>query len=326
MSANSRRLAAKEIEQRRQDAIFQSNVRQVEIYSKIPAVKEISLQLSNTTNEISAVIFSNAADRKEKLERIMRDNLNKQNEIKKLLVQNGYPDNYLDVNYSCPICEDSGYVNGVKCECLKRLICKYNVEEFNADTAIMPDARFDNFSLKYYSDSNSGGKSPREIMGDILNNCREYAERFSPNAKSILMIGGTGLGKTHLSAAIAHRVMEKGYSVLYGSAPDLFRKLQSEYYGRGDEGVDTMDMLQKADLVIIDDLGAEIEGQFYSSAFYNIINRRLNMQKPTIISTNLTLKEIEARYSDRVASRLMTMYRCLKFAGKDIRQLKLREN
>ena len=81
---------------------------------------------------------------------------------------------------------------------------------------------------------------------------------------------------------------------------------------------------QKADLVIIDDLGAEIENQFNTASLYNIVNTKLNAKQPVIINTNLVPKELERRYSSRVASRLMTMYQCLKFVGKDIRLIKLK--
>ncbi|MEG2813961.1 MAG: ATP-binding protein, partial [Oscillospiraceae bacterium] len=143
---------------------------------------------------------------------------------------------------------------------------------------------------------------------------------------SILMMGETGLGKTHLSLSIAEEITRMGFVAMYSSALDLFRTLQNEYYGKGEQGKNTMQTILQADLVIIDDLGAEFESQFNVSALYNIINSRLNVNKPIIISTNLNSQQIELKYSNRVASRVLTLYKCLKFVGKDIRQIKLKSN
>lgn len=211
------------------------------------------------------------------------------------------------------------------CDCLRQLAVKYNVDDFNEKNKLRTNG-FSDFSLDFYSKEPIPGmsRSSYDIMSDILAFCLSYSKDFKLNSDSILMIGKTGLGKTHLSLAIAQEISKSGYSALYASAPDLFRKLQEEYFGRGEQGTDTMKTLLEADLVIIDDLGAEIDNQFTMTSLYNIVNTRINYGKPVIISTNLSLKEIEQRYSERIASRLATIYKCLKFAGKDIRLLKLK--
>lgn len=326
MGNESFKVALKEIETRRQNALFEANRRNEEVCSKIYRIKELNILLSQTGIHLSKVVFSHGKDATLAIERIMEENIKNQNELKRLLKLNGYPEDYLDIHYYCKKCEDSGYVEGIKCDCLKRLITKNNVKEFNSINKIDVSS-FSTFNLKYYSDIKEDNlKSHRDIMSNILYNCKEYAKYFSKNSNSILMIGDTGLGKTHLSLAIAQTVMNNGFSALYSSAPDLFRRLQNEYYGKGEQGVDTMDTILKADLVIIDDLGAEMDNKFNVSTLYNLINMRLNANKPIIISTNLTLKQIENRYTDRVASRILTLYKCLKFVGKDVRQIKLRNN
>ncbi|MEG0895115.1 MAG: ATP-binding protein, partial [Oscillospiraceae bacterium] len=152
--------------------------------------------------------------------------------------------------------------------------------------------------------------------------CKLYAEGFSLNSHSVLMIGNTGLGKTHLSSAIAKKVSQNGFSVMYVSYLDLVRNLQSEYFGKSDGN--TMSKVLDADLLILDDLGVEFDSQFNISALYNIINSRTN--KPTIINTNLTAAELEKKYSQRIVSRLLTLYKCLKFTGVDVRYLKLKNH
>ena len=318
--------AIKEIENRRQNALFNANRRNDEVCNQVHRAKELNVLLSQTGIQLSKVIFSQGKNAQGAIEGIMQENLKNQKELEMLLILNGYEKNYLDIQYSCLNCEDTGYVLGKKCTCLRQEITKYNVVEFNRNNQIETSS-FENYSLKYYSDiKQESSKSHRETMSDILTFCKQYASVFHHHSPSVLMLGDTGLGKTHLSFSIAHVVMHNGYSAMYATAPDLFRKLQNEYYGKGAQGVDTMETILAADLVIIDDLGAEMENQFNISTLYNLINMRLNINKPIIINTNLTLKQIETRYTDRIASRIMTLYKCLKFVGKDVRQIKLRNN
>ena len=139
------------------------------------------------------------------------------------------------------------------------------------------------------------------------------------------MYGKTGLGKTHLSLAVANRVLEKGYSVIYDSIINILQKIEREHFSR-DHNYETLDLVMKTDLLILDDLGTEYESQFYSSTIYNIINTRLNSGKPTIINTNLELSVIRRRYDERVVSRITGVYRCMEFKGEDVRfQLKQKE-
>lgn len=298
-----------------------------EIAEKIPQAGEYIRRISRTGSRIARAFQEGKLGNPDFLAKLSEENLDAQNRLALLLVQNGYPENYLDPPYHCLFCRDTGYREGLQCDCLKRLAKQYAAEEFNTSSHISLQA-FSDFSLSYYSDRpvNPNGKSPRTTMGEILEFCQAYAEQFTPRSPSVLMMGETGLGKTHLSLAIARKVMEEGFSAVYLSAPDLFRRLQNEYYGKGEPGVDTMETFLHTDLVILDDLGAEMENQFNVSALYNIVNSRLNAQKPMIISTNLNLKELERRYSSRIASRLMTLYKCLKFVGKDIREQKLRKH
>lgn len=324
MGSESHKLAMKEIEARRERAVLENERRQAEISGSIPRARQLQRLLANTGSSIVQAVSAGPERCQEKIAQIMRENLAARRELSDLLVQNGYREDYLDTHYTCEACGDTGYVEGKKCRCLRELTVKYNAIAFNETSHVTP-ASFQTFSLHYYSDQ-PDGSSPRQTMAAILDFCKAYAEGFSPHAPSVLMMGETGLGKTHLSLSIAGEVMRGGYSVLYVSAPDLFRKLQNEYYGKGEPGVDTLQTLMETRLIIIDDLGAEIENQFNVSTLYNIVNSRLNAGRPIIISTNLTPKELERRYTNRVASRLMTMYRCLRFVGRDVRQIKLRNN
>ena len=171
---------------------------------------------------------------------------------------------------------------------------------------------FDTFNLSYYSGNDY------HVMKRIFEFTRSYAETFRGNSGSILMFGKTGLGKTHLSLAIANEVLKKGYSVIYDSTINILRKIEKEHFGKN-SFADTLSLILDCDLLILDDLGTEYETPFYSSTIYNIINTRLNSDKPTIVSTNLDYAGIEKRYDERVVSRLCAVYTCLEFKGEDVR-------
>lgn len=327
MASENFKKAIKIISQRQQKAKYEASIKLNEIFEKIPRIKQIYQLLAQTSLKLTNTFFSDNFETNELIEQIKNENLKLQREIEILLLQNGYKKDYLDTRFYCSICEDTGYFEGVKCRCLKDLVTELNVTTFNHASNIM-SANFKDFSLNYYSDikDEKTGIIARDIMKRIFEFCTIYADKFHQNAPSVLMMGETGLGKTHLSLSIADVIMHKSFYALYSSSLDLFRTLQNEYFGKTEYDKNTMQIVLEADLVIIDDLGAEFDSQFNSSCLYNIINSRLNMNKPTIINTNMTPTEIERRYSSRVASRLMTMYKCLKFVGKDVRQIKLKNN
>lgn len=316
MSRESFRKAQKAVQARHDFAVLEAEKRQAEVEIRIPQIRALRRTLTGACEKVTRAVFNKKEDIRQAIDCIKNENLYTQREIERLLVENGYPANYLEPRFTCARCSDTGYVDSAPCDCLKELEAHYNVEAFN-ETSYIALTDFDSFKLSYYKDE------ARVRMEQIVRFCRDYAETFAPHAPSVLMMGGVGLGKTHLSLAIASEVMKKGYSVLYVSAPELFRKLQNEYYGKSGN-TDTMDVLIRAHLVIIDDLGAELDNQFNTASFYNVLNARQNLDRPLIINTNLTLKEIEQRYAQRTLSRL-SVYPCLKFAGTDVRQQKLRE-
>ena len=147
-------------------------------------------------------------------------------------------------------------------------------------------------------------------MERVLSFCREYARHFTPESPSILLFGKTGLGKTHLSLAIANQVLRRGYSVLYDSVINFLRQVEREHFGRASGDDDTLELLLSCDLLILDDLGTEFHSQFYQSTIYNII------------STNLNYDEISHQYDERITSRIYTNYNCYQFVGQDVRVLK----
>lgn len=250
-------------------------------------------------------------------------NLTAQQELNALLKRNNLPDDYLEIKYFCPVCNDTGFNESKLCECHIKLLKELAFEEAGRRSPLK-FCRFEDFSLDYYPDKKIDdlGISGREIMKRNLAFCKEYASSFDINSPSVFMQGETGLGKTHLSLAIAGEVISKGYNVLYNSAQNIFNELQKERFGKSDSNGAFEAMLLECDLLVIDDLGAEFFTQFTNAALYNILNTRINMALPTIISTNLSLKDIENQYSKKISSRIIGEYTQLYFIGNDIRQLK----
>lgn len=308
------------IDERKRKNTAITEQRYIEITEKFPRAKEIRAILADTIHRLVGIITSGRPDAEKQIASLKDENLGLQEELKKILVNNGYPEDYLSEIYTCPACKDTGYVNGIRCECFKDELKKLAAQELSKSLP-MGLTSFDNFNLSYYPEEKRddlGGRTPRDIMKQNFDFCKDYADNFTPHSLSLLFTGGTGLGKTHLSLSIAREVIDKGYSVVYGSAPDLLRRIENQYFGNGDD--EALETVKTCDLLIFDDLGAEINKQFYISCIYDIINSRLNYSLPTIVSTNLEAEEIQARYTDRIASRLLSMKRRL-FCGKDIRVL-----
>jgi DNA replication protein DnaC len=210
------------------------------------------------------------------------------------------------------------------CECLREL-CR---QEQKKEISILAGGKesFSQFRLEYYSDriDPKYGASPRIIMEHNFKACRTYALTFSQNAGNLLFVGGTGLGKTFLSACVARAVADRGYSVMYETAGHLFSKLEQAKFNPTEETRREADKLMACDLLIIDDLGTEMPGQFVTAALYSLLNDRLRAGMPMVISTNLNVDELGRRYSPQIASRLHGDFQRLTFVGEDIRVLKNR--
>lgn len=303
---------------RREKARDENERRIQEINQKIPEIKEINNTLFNVGKEIiGAIAGGHGKDVTAKIERIRENNLKMQNAAKQLLISHGYPPDYLSIHYACSECNDTGYLDTVFCDCMKQVFGQFRAEEFNRNTYLKL-SRFEDFDLKYYSGDDY------HTMKKILDFTRNYAETFTADAKSIMMSGGTGLGKTHLSLAVADRVIRRGFAVVYDSVINILDSIEDEHYG--EHSRETLDAVLGADLLILDDLGTEQESRFFKSKIFNIIDTRINRRKPTIISTNLNLADISERYGGRIVSRLSADYTQMQFSGKDVRlQIRLEQ-
>lgn len=295
------------------------------IFSRVPRLKELDKEISSTNIQIARIVVR-GGDVVAEMTKLRDENIALQKEFAELLKANGYSENVLEPRYYCAKCCDKGFYeeNGksLMCSCMKNLLVSVACDELNK-TAPLSLSTFETFNIDYYSKDKDErtGISPYFVMSKVYDYCIRYAAEFNEHSGSILMKGNTGLGKTHLSLAIANEVLKKGYGVIYVSAPVLLQRLEKNYFS-GERSDDIEQLVTDCDLLIIDDLGTEFKTQFSSSQLYNVCNSRILKSKPIIISTNLSPEQMKDDYSERFVSRIFGGAQTLDFLGEDIRILK----
>ena len=314
--------ADKIIRERRNQALREADVRKRKFFKNYPEAEKLEQELSSTLSKVTKAMVRGTTDLKTALEKLREENLHTQEKLKGIYDSAGICERDLEPIFTCKTCEDKGNIDGRMCRCYRQLLKETACDKLNKLSPFKL-SDFDTFSLDYYNNQKASGEniSERERMQKYFEYCKKYAKSFCSKSKNILMRGNTGLGKTHLSLAIAKSVTEKGYGVVYCSTPEIISEIEKEHFGKStDNG--TLEMLKECDLIVLDDLGTEFHTSFTKTTAYNLINSRLIHRKPTIISTNLELEELEELYSGRLVSRLMGEYVIMNFAGTDIRQIK----
>lgn len=294
-----------------------------EILQREPRLLEIRRELSGTVAEIMGKALRAGADTEKALDEIKRKNLALQQERALLLRLAGYPEDALTPEPACPLCHDTGYTQQGMCRCLKTL---YREEQRKALSRLLDveGQSFDSFSMeKYSTEVRRSGTSPYECADKAREACFYFAHRFGMHSQNLLLFGTPGIGKTHLSAAVARMVSDKGYSVVYDTASHIFAGFEQEKFNRdSEEDRLNNEAVMKADLLIIDDLGTEMMTEFVRATLYTVVNTRLLEKRCTIINTNLRTDALEERYGAAVASRLTGEYTLLPLFGDDIRKMK----
>lgn len=309
--------AEAELKKRRDNAEQLADMRRKQLIAKFPEL----LEIENTIRDAALEVIKGLGSGKSvNVNSLAEKNLSAQKEKCELLKSNGYPEDYLEPQYSCKLCNDSGILNGKLCSCHLELLKKISMSEYSC-SSILAVSTFETFDLKYYSSEKdmNVGYSPREYMEASVDFLKSYCDNFNKNSGSFFFTGGTGLGKTHLSLAVMNKVTEKGYSVFYGSADNIIKQMEKERFGRSNGDIE--EEIENADLLIIDDLGTEFRTAFSETAVYQIINNAILNSKLMIISSNLSIGELEERYGQRVVSRLNS-FEVINFIGTDIRQIK----
>ncbi len=295
-------------------------------YHREPKLAQLDRQLRGTMAELFGVTLGRGEPTS--VENIRMKNMELQRQRGQLLRNLGLEEDALDDVPACKDCGDTGWRGAEMCHCLRALCTQEQMRELSK-LLNLGEQSFENFSLDYYSTivNPQQGSTPRENMEIVQYICYNYATKF-PRApmKNLFLSGAPGLGKTFLSAAIARTVSERGFSVVYDTAGNIFAQFEAKKFQAGSEdGREARDETRRylgCDLLIVDDLGSELTTQFTQSALYELVNSRLVTGRHTVISSNLSMSDIGRRYAPQIASRLEGEYEIQNFFGDDIRILK----
>ena len=298
------------LEERRQD-----------VYRQIPRLAEIDKEVAAlSAAKARALLLGDTEDPGDLRAAIAKLS----DERTSLLTMKGYPADYLEEPYDCPLCQDTGYIGSKKCSCFKKAEIELLYTQSNL-TDILKKENFDHFSFDYYSDTiinETTGLSSLETARRAYNTAWNFVKGFDDSFENLFLYGDTGVGKTFLSHCIARELIQTSHCVLYFSAFDFFDMLAGSTFSKENRNGDE-ELLYDCDLLIIDDLGTELTNSFVSSQLFLCVNERIMRRKSTLISTNLTLEKFSDTYSERTFSRIASSYQMLKLIGKDIRLQKL---
>lgn len=291
-----------------------------EVYKRLPVIRELDDTISTRAVDSARRLLEGDQEALKELRSEISD-LREQKSV--LLKSAGFPADYMEMQYRCPDCKDTGYAGGVKCHCFRQAEMKYLYAQSNIE-AVVAVENFGTFSFEYFDDARVLpilNRTVRQYMGQVTETCRNFVEQFSKEHGNLLFTGPTGVGKTFLTNCIAKELIDQYYSVIYLSANDLFEVFSKNRFDYQDQE-DMKGMYQyilDCDLLIIDDLGTELNNTFTSSELFYCINERLGSSKSTIISTNHPMNELRDRYTERVTSRLISQYTVIPLYGDDIR-------
>lgn len=289
-----------------------------EVYGKAPQLKELDDRIASTSLASAKKLLSGddsaLTDLKKQLRLL-------QEEKHTIISSLGYPENYLDMPYTCPDCQDTGYIGNQRCHCFKQAAIDLVYTQSNLKT-ILEKENFSTFSLSYYSDTQinpATNLSALETAKDALRASRTFIESFEKEFSNLFFYGDTGVGKTFLSNCIAKELLDRGHSVIYFTAFELFHIFEKTVFERDAEAAEPYQNIFDCDLLIIDDLGTEMSNSFTTSQLFLCLNERILRKKSTIISTNLSLNQLAETYSERTFSRISSNYTMIKLFGDDIR-------
>lgn len=315
MIDNSRyKLIMREYADRRLQSENELRRRTLEVIESVPGYKELDESIASYSVSLTKRIIHGD----EKAASDIDATIDHLTEMKtELMVAAGFPADYLEPVYVCPMCKDTGYVGDEKCTCLRKAISASLFKETNI-SALIEENNFERLSYEFYQ-----GEDLAHFK-NAVQSCRDFVDKFTIDYKNLLFYGTVGTGKSFLSLCIAKELLERGYSVIYFSSSELFRVLSDVMFGRDDRTVlnSIRESLYGSDLLIIDDLGTELTNSASATQLFSLLNERHLHSKPTIISTNLNLNELQERYADRIFSRLLERYSFLKISGPDVRRIR----
>jgi len=340
MNENIHNLIKTEYEKKRKLAYDKLLEKKKKIYNVIPELAELEDKIHAAGLAYGKLILSGKKSWDTEASSLLLDMEKYKNRKIQLLKDNNYSQDYLEPEYECKKCNDTGFVNDggimAKCHCYRQKLINYLYDQSNL--SLVKFENFDTFNENYYPDAADEKKygikvSPRENILKIKERCLDFINNFdSPGEKNLFFSGPTGVGKTFMASCIARELLNKGKTVLYQTAPVLFTTINEYKYGfPGNEGFanDTAYRnIFEVELLIIDDLGIEPTSAARYAELLTILDTRHsnNLTRPckTIIATNIGPKQLYDYYTERVMSRITGYFDRLIFAGEDIRAIKRR--
>ena len=303
----------REYDDQRLKNLHDLNERITKVYEKYPQIRQLDEQISQLASDYSESFTQETGMSFEEYRRKLND-LRMEKEA--LLKCYHIAPQTLQMQYRCPDCQDTGYIENEKCHCFRQRIIDEMYQQSNL-REILKAENFSTLSYEYYDENNL------EQMKIAIETCKNFTENFDKDFENILLCGTVGIGKTFLSNCIAKEILDQGHSVLYLSAFQLFDLMAknsfSGNYAKEESVAKQYPHIFDSDLLIIDDLGTELANSFTMAGFFLVINERILRKKSTLISTNLSPEEILTTYTERTASRIISNYKMLKLSGSDIR-------
>lgn len=305
----------RQYEEKQRISRLETEKRHAAVYERIPKFRELEDTAASLSVAQGKKLLSGDTDALNAL----HDDLARLKEQKKLLLLDaGFPADYLDPVFSCPDCQDTGYINREKCHCFRQAEISLLYEQSGIQD-LLAQNNFELLSYDYYT-----GEA-LVLFQNAVKTCRHFVKNFNSDYHNLFFYGTVGTGKSFLSCCVAKELMDQGCSVIYFGATGLFDLLSDAAFHtkNRDERQNAYADLYRCDLLIIDDLGTELTNQFTASQLFSLLNERHLGKKSTLISTNFTLAQLRDRYSDRIFSRITSNFDVCRLAGEDIRMYKL---
>jgi len=309
---------------KRLKAAHDADIRKEELCERVPNLEETDKKIKLISIKLSRLFLLNAENMDEEVLKLKESINNLKSEKKEMYKKYSIPDNFLEYDYECKKCNDTGYTaDGKRCKCFNKQIISHLYKMSNM-IHMLSKENFDTFDINVFSNENYNDEkyTPKQNMYNILETCEDFCNNFDKVNMNLLFYGGTGLGKTFMCNCIAKALIDNEKTVLYQTAFNLFEILENHKFNRLNETEENRinyNMMFDSELLIIDDLGTEFNNSFTNAELFNIINERLITDKKTIISTNLSLEQLTETYSDRIMSRVFNNFIAHKFYGKDLR-------
>ena len=308
----------REYEKKRMRADNERFRRHEEVLTRIPAMRDLDAEVASIASSSASLIRDGGSAPGEYRDRLADIRLRR----RALLIEAGYPEDYLENVYDCPDCRDTGFIGDEKCHCFKQREINLLYEQSHLSN-LARNIDFTMLREEYYEDD-PDALAQFQCARDAS---RSFADRFPDTDKNLLFFGNVGTGKTTLTVCIAEELIRKGFTVLYFSAITLFELLADAQFSRKNNTAPehlTEDLF-RCDLLVIDDLGSELNNTFIEEQLFLLLNERAIRNKRMLISTNAGMEDLRRLYGDRVFSRILSGFSIYRLSGKDIRFLQATE-